>query len=42
MDLKQLQFWLARHRKAAYGVIFLCSAALGGSAGILLASLFGR
>jgi hypothetical protein len=42
MDLKQLQSWLAHHRKAAYGVIFFCSAVLGGSAGILLAPLFGR
>ena len=42
MDLKQLQSWLARHRKSAYGVIFFCSGVLGGNVGILLASFFGR
>jgi hypothetical protein len=42
MELKQLQSWLARHRKSAYVVLIFCSGVLGGSAGILLAPVFGR
>lgn len=42
MNRQQLRSWLAHHREVAYGMIFICSCAIGGSVGILLAPLFGR